>query len=104
MKFLNTWRWLFVTILGFFISITGISQGLADPPVIAKFRAYSAKAYQEKLFLHTDKEFYTAGEILWFKIYSVDGAFHKPSEFSKIAYIEVLDEKNVPVLQNIVAL
>ena len=93
MNILNTQRWLFVTNLVFFISIAGVSQELADPPIIAKFRSYSAKAFQEKLFLHTDKEFYTAGEILWFKIYAVDGAFHKPSEFSKIAYIEVLDEK-----------
>ena len=104
MNILNTQRWLFVTNLVFFISIAGVSQELADPPIIAKFRSYSAKAFQEKLFLHTDKEFYTAGEILWFKIYAVDGAFHRPSEFSKIAYIEVLDEKNEPVLQNIVAL
>jgi len=104
MNILNTQRWFFVTNLVFFINIAGVSQELADPPVIAKFRSYSAKAFQEKLFLHTDKEFYTAGEILWFKIYAVDGTFHKPSEFSKIAYIEVLDEKNEPVLQNMVSL
>src|SRR4030095_11496195 len=100
----DTWRWLFVTTLIFFISIVSVSQELADPPIIAKFRSYSAKAFQEKLFLHTDKDFYTAGEILWFKIYAVDGAFHKPSDLSKVAYIEVLDEKNEPVLQNMVSL
>ena len=100
----NARTWIFISMLIFFISNAGFSQELADPPVIAKFRSYSAKAFQEKLFLHSDKDFYTAGEILWFKIYSVDGAFHKPSELSKIAYIEILNEKNEPVLQNMVSL
>ena len=97
-------NWISISILTFFISNTGFSQEFADPPVIAKFRSYSARAFQEKLFLHTDKDFYTAGEILWFKIYSVDGTFHKPSEVSKISYIEILNERNEPVLQNMVSL
>ena len=63
------------------------------------------KAYTpEKLFLHTDKNFYTAGEILWLKIYSVDGVFHRPLSSSKIAYVEVLDEGNIPVARSKVAL
>ena len=104
MNIYNRCVWVFITSLFCFIISAGFSQELADPSVIAKFRSYSAKAFQEKLFLHTDKDFYTAGEILWFKIYSVDGTFHKPSELSKIAYIEILNEKNEPVLQNIVSL
>jgi len=96
--------WIFISTLTFLISNTGFSQEFADPPVIANFRSYSAKAFQEKLFLHTDKDFYAAGEIMWFKTYSIDGSFHKPSELSKIAYIEILNEKNEPVLQNMVSL
>ena len=100
----NTKTWVFISAFIFFISNTGFCQELADPPVIAKFRSYSARAFQEKLFLHTDKDFYAAGEILWFKIYAVDGTFHRPSELSKIAYIEILNERNEPVLQNMVSL
>ena len=44
----------------------------------------------EKLFLHTDKEFYLAGEVVWFKVYCVDVSFHKPMNISKLAYVEIL--------------
>ena len=81
-----------------------LSQDLTHIAVIDKFRSYSGKAYQEKLFLHTDREFYTTGEILWFKIYYVDGAFNKPADLSKVAYVEVLNEMNEPVLQTIASL
>ncbi|MDP9229383.1 MAG: hypothetical protein M3O67_01775, partial [Bacteroidota bacterium] len=58
---------------------------------IKKFELYSSKALQEKLFLHTDKDFYVAGEILWFKIYYADGGSHKPLDLSKVAYVEILN-------------
>ncbi len=53
----------------------------------------------EKLFVHTDKEYYLSGELLWFKVYAIDGATNKPWAFSKISYIELLDTANHPVLQ-----
>lgn len=53
---------------------------------------------QEKLFVQTDNEFYLTGEILWFKAYYTD-LQNKPLNVSKVAYVEVLDEANTPVLQ-----
>ena len=44
------------------------------------------------------------GETLWFKLYLVDGSVHKPTEISKVAYVEILDKNNRPVLQSKVAL
>lgn len=67
--------------------------------VDARFKLYSAKAVQEKLFLHTDKEFYVAGEILWFRIYYVNGTTHQPMQMSKLSYVEILNSNNEPVLQ-----
>src|SRR5437868_11239373 len=63
------------------------------------FNGYSQHTSQEKLFVHTDKSFYLAGEILWFKIYAVDLTYNKPIDISKVAYIEILDTINKPVLQ-----
>jgi len=51
-----------------------------------------------------DRSYYLTGEILWFKIYDVDGTFHKPLEISKVAYIEILSPENHAVLQAKVAL
>ncbi|MGC4038262.1 MAG: hypothetical protein QM764_20030 [Chitinophagaceae bacterium] len=60
---------------------------------------YSQSNPQEKIFVHTDKTFYVPGEIIWFKVYVVDARFNIPIDLSKVAYVEVLDKNNVPVLQ-----
>jgi len=72
--------------------------------VQAKLAAYTKQQLPEKIFLHTDKTFYTAGEILWFKIYVVDGVAHQPLSESKVAYVELLDKTNAPVLRAKIAL
>jgi hypothetical protein len=58
----------------------------------------------EKVFVHTDKSFYLAGELMWFKVYDVDGVFQKPLDLSKIAYLELLGTDQKPVMQAKVAL
>ncbi|UOQ71271.1 hypothetical protein [Hymenobacter cellulosilyticus] len=60
---------------------------------------YSQQRLPEKLFLHVDRPFYVSGEIMWFKVYAVDGVQHKPLMVSKVAYVELLDREQKPVLQ-----
>lgn len=96
-------NYAFIAVLLFLCSRV-FSQKLTTASVIDQLKSYSEKAVQEKLFLHTDKDFYVAGEIVWFKIYYTDGSFHKPLDFSKVAYAEILNEKNEAVLQTTVAL
>jgi hypothetical protein len=69
-----------------------------------QFTAYHQNNLQEKIFLHTDKEFYLCDEILWFKTYNVDAFFHKPLNISKVAYVELLDKNNKSVLKTKLAL
>ncbi|MBS1600284.1 MAG: hypothetical protein JST75_18800 [Bacteroidetes bacterium] len=59
---------------------------------------------QEKLYVHTDKNMYMPGEIAWFKIYYLDGFFHRPLQLSEIAYVELIDHTNKPVIQTMVSL
>jgi hypothetical protein len=68
------------------------------------FDNYSKYALQEKIFAHTDKGSYMTGEILWFKLYVVDGATGKPLNLSKVAYVDVLDNTQVAVMQTKVEL
>ena len=68
------------------------------------FKNYHERSIKEKLFVHTDKNFYITGEIIWLKIYTADAAFHKPLDLSKVAYAEILDTANRPVLQAKIAL
>ena len=65
----------------------------------SQFAAYHEQVLQEKLFVHTDKSFYLAGEICWYKIYNTDAFFNKPLGLSKLVYLELLDKNNKPVLQ-----
>lgn len=58
------------------------------------FNQYQATHYQEKIFAHTDKTFYVAGETIWFTAYCVDGMFFKPSPLSTIAYAELISNTN----------
>lgn len=60
---------------------------------------YRAQRLQEKIYVHTDKDLYLAGEICWFKVYAVDAGSHRPLDMSKVAYLEWLDKDNKPVLQ-----
>lgn len=61
--------------------------------------AYRQNAPQEKLFVHTDKNFYLTGETIWFKIYYADAGTHKPADLSKVAYVELLDHEGKAMLQ-----
>lgn len=69
------------------------------PGIQNEFNKYAENNLQEKLFVHTDREAYLTGEIIWFKIYDVDGTYNKPLNFSKVAYVDVLDNQQNPVMQ-----
>jgi hypothetical protein len=68
------------------------------------FDAYRTRGVEEKLFVHTDKPVYLAGEIIWFKLYCLDGSSHRPLHISKLAYVDVLDKDERFVLQGKIAM
>ncbi len=83
--------------------LLSFAHGFCQKPELntikTSFEEYSRQGLSEKIFLHTDKSFYVAGEIVWFKIYDVDGSLNKPLDLSKVAYIEILNKELKPVLQ-----
>ena len=71
-----------------------------DPAGVQKaLDQYRQQHLQEKLYVHTDKNFYLAGEICWFKLYDIEAGSHRPLDMSKVAYLEWLDAANKPVIQ-----
>jgi hypothetical protein len=74
-------------------------QNLTSTTVQGKLETYYGNANREQVYLHTDKEFYVAGEILWFKIYYTNASSGKPMQLSRIAYVEILNTANEPALQ-----
>lgn len=64
-----------------------------------RFGQYRERALIEKIYGHLDRKFYLTGETLWFKLYSVDGTLHRPLDVSKVAYVELVNDQQKPVLQ-----
>jgi len=67
--------------------------------LLEELRQYAAFSGPEKVYVHTDKEFYAIGETIWFKTYLVDGISHMQSTKSKIAYVELWNEKDSLIVQ-----
>lgn len=88
-------------LLTLFIFVSLVSRGQENPldTLVSKFRQYRERSLQEKVYAQLDRTSYLTGETMWFKIYSIDGSFHRPLDLSKVAYAEVLDKGNFAVLQ-----
>lgn len=67
--------------------------------LISRFSAYRETSLRERIYVHTDRSFYVCGEIIWFKVYATAGPFNRPDSLSRVAYLEVLDSENNPVMQ-----
>ena len=59
---------------------------------------FNKTVLQEKIYAHTDKEFYLSGEIIWLKLYCVEANSNKLIDQSKVAYVELLDKNNSMIL------
>lgn len=90
---------VFAFLLVVLSSIHAFCQSNTLTVLQSELEAYQKTFPAEKLYVHTDKDFYTAGEIVWFKIYNYTDSLSKPVASSKVAYVEILDAQNNPVLQ-----
>ncbi|RKD13315.1 hypothetical protein BCY91_10940 [Pelobium manganitolerans] len=92
-------------IIAFFLLINALvlndahAQQTSAGKLRGSFDKYLEHNFQEKIYMHTDKDAYLAGEIIWFKIYNVEAYTNRPVEVSKVAYVELLDSQNKAVLQ-----
>jgi hypothetical protein len=80
-------------------SHSAFAQSDAGDSLSAAFLRYPSQWMQEKIFVHVDKTFYLAGEIIWFKAYDVDARYNTALTISGIAYVEILDKDQKAILQ-----
>ena len=64
-----------------------------------RFTRYIKSVPREEIYIHSDREEYISGEDIWFNIYLIDRQTFKPSSNSRIAYFELLNSDNRPVIQ-----
>jgi hypothetical protein len=88
-------------LLQFFIAS---GQTDAGKSIEDKFLQYVDSYPREEIYVHTDRQRYIAGEDVWFKVYLIDRKTGRLSDLSKIAYFEILNEQNRPVVRKRVAL
>ncbi|MDB5155388.1 MAG: hypothetical protein JWR50_95 [Mucilaginibacter sp.] len=88
--------------------IVSLSLSVSSAQVIDKlqksFSDYQENNFREKVYVHVNKTFYVTGEILWFKVYSVQGRANERNTISKVAYVDVLDNNHLAVMQAKIAL
>lgn len=72
-------------------------------PILANLEKLRRENPQEKVYLHTDRSNYTAGETIWFKSYNTIGVGNKLSLLSQITYIELIDPLADVIEQKVVA-
>lgn len=88
----------------FLLQICALVNGQNQPEptaidnVLNSFDYYNQSVPVEKIYLHTDKDYYTLGENIWFKGYLVNGE-NKPDTLSKIVYAELINEEKEVIQQ-----
>ncbi len=72
--------------------MTSISSFGADRSYFdAKFNLGSALNFQEKFYIQTDRDSYTTGETIWFRVHRVDATYHNPRMYSGLVYVDIYD-------------
>lgn len=91
-----------VSILFFAISFLANAQETTDFPtkVQSQFLSFMDNFRQEKLYLQTDKPYYSAGETIWMKGYLVNAATLRPESLSGFIYVELIN-RNDSVLSRV---
>jgi hypothetical protein len=81
------------------ISVSGQEQDAVSRKIADKFNKYCSIYPREEIYVHTDREQYIAGEDVWFRVYAVDRKSGTRSSLSSIAYFEILNGDNRPVIR-----
>ncbi len=84
--------WLWCTLLAF---------GQVDSAVVRiqqylkNIHAFNQAYPQEKVYLHLDNRSYFIGDTIWFKAYVVNATTLRPTDVSRVLYVELLNDKGV---------
>ncbi len=70
-------------------SLANRAQTFVSDSIISRSLQQCRLLPQEKLYVHTDKPAYIAGEKVWLRVHLVDGSTHVPTEVSRYVYIEL---------------
>lgn len=64
---------------------------------VQQFRGMQNEFIRERVYLHTDRQWYVHGDRIWFSAYVTAGPLHRPSAISSVLYVELFDPKGTLV-------
>lgn len=81
------------------IVLGAMVMGNGDLPEKVKSNLNSLQSYYspEKVYLHLDKPYYLAGEMIWLKAYVLEASSLKATSRSGVLYVDLLNEQNQKV-------
>lgn len=62
--------------------------------IIHEFKSFTDTHKNEKVYLHTDRRFYSPGDLLWYQSYTVNATNNQPSQLSKVVWVELYSKTN----------
>lgn len=68
--------------------------------ILNTLRSYS-EDHPEKIYIQTDKPYYTIGDDIWFSAYLVNGINHQRSDKSRVLHVELINDKDSVVSQRL---
>ena len=77
--------------------LSSVCLPLAFLAISSTVAGKTIKIGDEIAYLQTDRNVYVAGENIFYKLYLVDAASHKLSGISRIAYLVIRNNSNIPI-------
>lgn len=84
---------LFIALL-VFASFISIQENYFTQLIKEKVTNYALVDYPEKVYVHTDKPYYSVGDDIWFSAYLLNGVTHTKSKKSILLYAELINKND----------
>ena len=94
----------YFSLLSLFVGLSSFLQVQAQNTkniqnIFGNLSTYARTNAPEKVYVHTDKDYYTNGENIWLKAYILNGITHLPSDKSLVVYVELVDYQDEIIAQ-----
>lgn len=97
---------VFILFLSVFFSFSSFAQG--DSTFLSRAANSLTDHFttnpQEKVYLHLDRSYYTPGDTIWFKAYTLVGGSHQLSGLSGVLYCELINGNDSVVSRHVLKL
>lgn len=94
---------LFVVLQCFFHPVFGQTVTSATD-FLKEFKALNQELPRERIYLHTDRDWYYSEDRIWFSAYVVSGSYNMLNELSKVLYVELIDPEGELVKREVIEL